>query len=87
MKEYIKERNEAFTAFILTGNKKPVIKYCKKYKVHMPKDERIFAAGVYKAALNCMGIEKYVKDLAFRKCIELGFSPYIDDDYEYLNDR
>lgn len=75
MKRFRKDRNDALVDFVLTGNTKKVRAYCKKYGVPIPTNHRIFEAGIYKAVLVCTDISDDVKDTAFRKCIELGFSP------------
>lgn len=82
---FAKERDEAFTDFVLTGSTKKVRAYCKKYGVQMPKDEKVFAAGIYKAVQECTKIPQDVKNKAFMKCLELGFSPLIKWE-EYDND-
>lgn len=77
MKEMVKERNEAIIDFVETGNLEKVEIYCKKYKVAIPKNEKIMAAGLYKAAQECIGIPERVKKLAREKCMDLGFKPTI----------
>lgn len=77
MKEMVKERNEAFIDFVETGNLEKVKAYCKKYKIAIPKNERIMTAGIYKAIQECIDIPERVKKLAREKCMDLGFSPTI----------
>lgn len=72
---FVQERDRAFTEFVKTGDLKAVRKYCKKYGVRIPENERVFKAGIYKAVQECRGIPQDVKDLAAVKCVELGFSP------------
>lgn len=74
--DFIKERDEAFTEFIMTGKTKKVMMYCKRWSIPVPKNEVSFAAGIYKASLHCTELPRHVKDIAFKKCIELGFQPY-----------
>ena len=74
----VRERNSAFIDFVETGSTAKVRKYCRKYGVQMPKDEKVFAAGVYKAVQQCTNIPQEIKDKAFIKCLELGFSPMIN---------
>lgn len=78
MNNFVKERDSAFIDFVKTGNKKKVKRYCHKYAVPMPTDEKVFAAGIYKAVLVCTNISDEIKDLAFQKCLELGFNPIIN---------
>ena len=75
MPAYVRERDEAFTDFIMTGNKKKVKAYCIKYGVHIPRTEVSFAGGIYKAAQHCRGISGEVKAVAARKCREIGMDP------------
>ncbi len=77
MKEMVKERNEAIIDFVETGSLEKAKAYCKKYKVAIPKNERIMAAGIYKAAQECTDIPERVKKLAREKCMNLGFRPTI----------
>lgn len=71
----VKERDEAFTDFVLTGNKTKVETYCRKYGVRIPKNEKVFAAGIYKAVQEIKGIPKDIKEMAADKCRQMGFKP------------
>lgn len=77
MKKFVKDRDSAFCEFVKTGNLKAVQKYCRKYGVSMPGNERVLKAGIYKAVQQCTGIPQDVKDIAAERCKELGFSPYM----------
>ena len=77
MKSFVKERDEAFTDFVLTGNRDKVIAFAKKYGVPIPRSERVFAGGIYKAVQECTSISEEVKKIAAVKCVELGFTPYM----------
>lgn len=78
MKRFFRDRDEAFIDFVETGSTVKVRKYCRKYGVDMPKDKKVFAAGIYKAVQQCTNIPHEIKDKAFIKCLELGFSPLIN---------
>lgn len=78
MERFVRDRDEAFIDFVQTGSTVKVKKYCKKYGVQMPKDKKVFAAGIYKAVQQCTNIPQEIKDKAFTKCLELGFSPMIN---------
>lgn len=78
MKRFVRDRDEAFIDFVETGSTVKVRKYCRKYGVDMPKDKKVFAAGIYKAVQQCTNIPQEIKDKAFIKCLELGFSPLIN---------
>lgn len=75
LKKFIKDRKEAFTKAVLEDNWDYVRVYCNRYDVPIPTDEKIMKAGIYKAVQACTDISKEVKDVAFMKCLELGFSP------------
>jgi hypothetical protein len=77
-KRFVKDRDEAFTDFVLTGNTKKVRAYCKKYGMPIPKNNKVFAAGIYKAVQQCTNIPEEVKAKAFMNCLELGFSPLMN---------
>lgn len=48
MDEFIKERNEAF----LSLDKFKIVKYCIKYGIAVPPNDKIFWTGVHKAICN-----------------------------------
>jgi hypothetical protein len=75
MKNLIQERNEAITDFILYDDLTKYHAYCRRYKIPMPSSERVLKASICKAAQECLGIPKETKELAKKKCIELGFKP------------
>lgn len=74
---FLIDRKEALTKAVMEDNWDYVRVYCDRYGVPIPKDERIMKAGIYKAVQECTDIPKDVKDVAFMKCLELGFSPLI----------
>jgi hypothetical protein len=78
MNRFVHERDSAFIDFVETGSTAKVREYCRKYGVQMPKDEKVFAAGIYKAVQQCTNIPQEIKEKAFVKCLELGFSPMIN---------
>ena len=79
MKEFAKERDNAFINFVETGSMEMVDAYCRKYGIRMPEDERVKKAGIYKAVQECINIPEEVKDKAMVKCLELGFNPFLGD--------
>jgi hypothetical protein len=81
-KQFVKDRDEAFIDFVKTGDTKKVREYCKKYGVVMPRDRKVFAAGIYKAVQECVYIPEDVKTLAMQKCVAIGFNPFIKP-YDY----
>lgn len=72
-----KERDEAFTKAVMRSDWKAVRKYCNKYQIQIPKDNRTFKAGVYKAVQGCVNIPEEVKQKAFAECVKMGFSPWV----------
>lgn len=75
LKRFLKDRKEAFVKAVMEDNWDYVRVYCDRYGVPIPADEKIMKAGIYKAVRACTDIPKEVKDVAFMKCLELGFSP------------
>lgn len=53
VKEFIKDRNEAFSS----ADKEKIIAYCKKYHISIPEDEELFWAGVHKSVCNLYLLE------------------------------
>lgn len=62
MKKFVRDRDEAFIDFVETGSTVKVRKYCRKYGMDMPKDKKVFAAGIYKAVQQCTNIPQEIKD-------------------------
>lgn len=75
---FASERDKAFIEFVKTGKTDKVLKYCKKYGVPLPKDDKIMAAGIYKAVQHCTNIPDDIKDMALQKCLEMGFNPMMN---------
>lgn len=77
---FVADRDKAFTDAVLYDNWKGVRKFCKKYGMSAPRNNKVLKAGVYKAVQYCTKIPKATRDVAFEKCIKIGFSPIIVDD-------
>lgn len=73
--EFLSDRKRALTTAVMNDDWTPFRKYCKKYGIQIPKDRKIMMAGCYKAVQGCADISKEVKDVAFKKSLDLGFSP------------
>lgn len=69
------------TRFVMDDNLDAVKKHLKKYGQwkDAPKSEKVLAASIYKMAWASTGVSDEVKKAARRKCIALGFKPYIED--------
>lgn len=78
MKQLVKDRDAAFTAFVLNDDWEPVRKYCFSYGVQMPDNPDVMAAGIYKAVQYVLNVPDEVKAKAAMKCLKLGFSPFIE---------
>lgn len=74
---FAEERDKAFIDAVVNDKWDKVRKYSKKYGVPVPKKRNVMKAGVYKAVQYCTNIPEDVKNLAFTKCLKLGFSPLI----------
>ena len=77
MKQFVKDRNAAFTAFVMNDDWNAIIEYCRTYGVRMPDNDKVFAAGVYKAVQEVKNIPDDVKQAAAVKCLKLGMSPFM----------
>lgn len=75
IEQFIKDRNTAFINAVMKDDWKGLKKYCKKYRMPIPSDEQIMKAGVCKAIQEITSIPDEVKEVAFWKCLEMGFSP------------
>lgn len=75
--DLVAARDKAFTAFVLNDDWEPVLEYCHTYGVPMPDNPDVMAAGIYKAVQECTSIPDDVKAKAAKKCMKLGFVPYM----------
>lgn len=73
--QFLKDRKKAFTDAVMKDDWTRFKRYCKKYGVPIPKDERIMKAGCYKAVQKCTDLSDEVKFKAAAKCVEMGFRP------------
>lgn len=78
MNEFVKERNEVF----LSLDEEKIKAYCKKYNIKIPKDKKLFWAGIHKSICNLflvpennITIEQYEKSYNWLE--ENGFRPEI----------
>jgi len=77
LEEFVRERDEVFTRFVLEDDWQAVEDYMIKYELidEAPKNPNIVKAAVYKAVQECRNIPAEVKAEAARKCREMGFRP------------
>ena len=76
-KDYAKDRDAAFIAFVEDGDFSHIDALMDKYGLARTPHTETAAAGVYKAVQECTRIPQEVKTKAFCKCVELGFMPFI----------
>lgn len=77
VKQFVKDRDHAFTEFVLHDDWRAIRNYCTTYCVAMPEDPNVMAAGIYKAVQEVTTIPDEVKRVAAVKCAILGFKPYM----------
>lgn len=77
MKQFRIDRDDAFTAAVMRDDWDAVKRYCKKYKVPIPNNEKVMKSGIYKAVQEILDMPQEVKDVARKKCIALGFKPTV----------
>lgn len=75
MEQFRIDRDDAMMAAVMQDDWDAVRRYCKKYKVQLPSNERVMKAGIYKAVQEILSMPQEVKDVARKKCIALGFKP------------
>lgn len=77
--EFVRERDEAFTAFVMTDDFAPVARYMRKYNIGVGENKKrpsdVLKASIYKAVRHCTNIPDEVKREAEVKCALLGFDP------------
>lgn len=73
-KDFIKDRNEA----LLSLDREKILKYCEKYNIHIPKNDKVFWASIHKARLQVTDFSEDDKELSRKWLIENGFSLNID---------
>ena len=75
--EYAEDRDAAFTAFVADGDFSHLDRLSEKWGTRPVPHDDVGAAAVYKAVQECTRIPDGVKADAMRKCVELGFSPWM----------
>jgi hypothetical protein len=76
LKQFAKERDEAFTAFVMNDDWDACLKHFKKWgHPDSTLPTIVKQAGVYKAVQECEYIPLEVKAEAAKKCVLLGFKP------------
>ena len=76
-KQLVRDRDAAFTAFVMEDDWYAILQYCATYNVLTPDNPDVLAAGVYKAVQVIRNMPDAVKVRAAVKAVELGFSPYM----------
>ena len=76
---YAERRDAALIHFVTAGDDSKCRLICKTYNVPMPESEKAFHAGLYKSVRYCTNIPEDIKKLAWEKCLQLGFMPFIPE--------
>ena len=84
--QFVKDRDEAFTNAVMKNDWKGLKAFCKKYNMNTDVKPEIMKAGIYKAVQECTNIPLEVKRVAYKKCVKLGFSPFMKP-YEDWSDE
>lgn len=73
----VKDRHKAFASVIESDDLTELRKYCKKYGVVMPANEKVAIAGALKAIQQCTDFSEEEKTKAAAKCFNMGFNPFM----------
>lgn len=73
MKNFVKERDEA----LLSLDKDKIMAYAKKYQVSLPKNEKVFWAGIHKARLGVKSFSEEAKQISAEWLVNNGFKPFL----------
>jgi hypothetical protein len=76
MSAFTEERDKTITDAVVNDNWDGVRAYMEKYGVSASSDT-VMKAGIYKAVQYCTNIPEDVKILAIKKCVKMGFGPFI----------
>lgn len=76
MSAFTEERDKTITDAVVNDNWDGVRVYMEKYRIPAS-SETVMKTGIYKAAQYCTDIPEDVKILAIKKCVAMGFSPFI----------
>lgn len=74
---YAEERDVAFVAFVEDGDFTHIDALMDKWGLQRTPHTDKGAAAVYKAVQECVNISYEVKAEARRKCLEMGFTPFM----------
>lgn len=77
MKSFVKDRDKAFTAFVMNDDWNAIKEYCINYGIQMPDNPDVMAAGIYKAVQEVTTMPDDIKVKAAIKCMKLGFTPFM----------
>ena len=77
IEEFYKERDKGLIDAVVNDNWDGIIEYSKKWGIPIPDNKNTMKAGIYKAVQYCTEIPQDVKELAAKKCIKLGYNPFI----------
>ena len=75
IEKFVKERNEAMFSL----EKEKIVAYCKKYGIHIPENEQVFWAGVYKYILSIENSPEHLRQKAIEWLDGHGFKRTISE--------
>ncbi len=67
LEQFIKDRDKAFTAWVMDDDFSAAVTYCLNYGVELPDDIDVFKLGMYKGALDIKRLPKEVRETAKKK--------------------
>lgn len=67
LKQFLEDRNQALTAWVMNDDFSAVVSYCLNYGVGFPDDIDVLKLGMYKAALGVTNLPKEVHETAKKK--------------------
>lgn len=76
MSRFVAERHVAMVEAIMNDKWDKIKAFAKKYEELIPSDKAVMKAGIYKAAQECADLSDEVKNVAAKKCLEMGFAPF-----------
>lgn len=75
LQKFVKDRDKAITRAVMNDDWEAAKRYCRKYGVPVPGNERIFKGAIYKAACEVLSLSQEVRGKAKTEAEKLGFYP------------
>ena len=77
IRAFVEDRDRTFTNAVIKDDWDGVRAYLKRHDMPVPESEDVMKAAIYKAVQEITTIPADVKKLAARKCVDLGFWPWV----------